>query len=140
VKLLIDYAMSFLGVPYVYGGNNRFTGLDCSGFVQEVIKSGGVILPSDMSAQGLHDLFINAGCKRQAGALAFFGKGPKEISHVALMVDGYRIIEAAGGDRTTRDFDEFKRRGAMVRIRPLTHRTDLITVLWPGYAFIAKEM
>lgn len=139
VKILTDYAMSFLGVPYLWAGKSRLTGIDCSGFVEEILKSGGADVQGVQNAQAFFDLFKSNPCKRQAGALAFYGTDVGHITHVALLLDAYRIIESAGGDHTTTNLDEAKRKSAMVRIRPLIHRPDLQAVLWPGYPFIPKE-
>ena len=42
---LIDVASRYTGIPYVFGGNNPSTGLDCSAFVQTVYRQFGVKLP-----------------------------------------------------------------------------------------------
>ena len=35
---IISYAKNYLGGRYVYGGNNLNTGVDCSGFAQQIMK------------------------------------------------------------------------------------------------------
>lgn len=135
---LISYAMSFLGTPYKWGGANRLEGLDCSGFVQEVLRSVGIDPPGDQTAQELYNKlepqsrFGTYG----AGCLAFYGKSLKEITHVALMIDQYRIIEAAGGGSKTLTLEDAKRDGACVRIRLLKHRNDFVGTLKPNYVSI----
>jgi NlpC/P60 family len=41
---VVDAASQYLGVPYVWGGDNPNTGLDCSGFVQLVFRDIGIDL------------------------------------------------------------------------------------------------
>lgn len=40
-----NYAVKFVGNPYVYGGTSLTNGADCSGFVMSVYKNFGVSLP-----------------------------------------------------------------------------------------------
>jgi hypothetical protein len=42
---VVAAAKKYLGVPYVFGGTNPKTGLDCSGLVQRVYKDLGIDLP-----------------------------------------------------------------------------------------------
>ncbi|MEN6371214.1 MAG: C40 family peptidase [Armatimonadota bacterium] len=42
---IVQTALQYLGVPYVYGGNSTTTGIDCSAFVRMVYKQFGVNLP-----------------------------------------------------------------------------------------------
>ena len=39
---ILQYAQQFLGNPYVYGGNSLTDGVDCSGFVQQVMANFGI--------------------------------------------------------------------------------------------------
>ena len=41
---VLEYAKSFIGVPYVYGGSSPH-GFDCSGFIMYVMKNFGVNMP-----------------------------------------------------------------------------------------------
>jgi cell wall-associated NlpC family hydrolase len=43
-KNIVQTAHQYLGIPYVYGGDNPSSGLDCSGFLQNVYKQMGVNL------------------------------------------------------------------------------------------------
>jgi cell wall-associated NlpC family hydrolase len=138
VNFTIDYAKSFLGTPYVFGGNNRLTGIDCSGFVCEVLRSAGVIGSEDLSAQMLFDKFMETTRMQveKAGSIAFYGKDTAHITHVAFHIDRYRVIEAGGGDSTTHSFEDARARGAMVRMRPYKYRKDYLCSLMPIYAAI----
>lgn len=139
MNLLAAYAFSFLGTFYKFGGNNKLEGLDCSGLVVELLKSTGEPLPyADMSAQMLFDHFSQNGeyNRYQIGALAFYGKSATEITHVGMLLDPYRMIEAGRGDRLTLTLEDARAKGAVVRIRPVKRRKDLVAVIRPKYATI----
>lgn len=74
---IVGAAKAYLGVPYVYGGNNPKTGLDCSSFVQHALADSGIQVGRTTTDQikqgqpvGLHQL--------QPGDVVFTepGKGP----------------------------------------------------------------
>lgn len=48
---VVDYAMQFVGNPYVYGGSSLTHGIDCSGFTMQIFKHFGITLPHSSSAQ-----------------------------------------------------------------------------------------
>lgn len=50
-KEIIDYALQYLGVPYVYGGKSLEEGTDCSGFTMLVYQKFGVSLPHNADWQ-----------------------------------------------------------------------------------------
>lgn len=135
---LIDYAKSFLGKPYIWGGEHPCIGFDCSGLVQEILKSAGLDPQGDQTAQGLHDYFESSSTHGvyAAGSLAFYGKSVTEITHVAFCIDPYRMIEAGGGDSSCVDTVSAVRKGAFVRMRLITARKDLVAILKPRYSTI----
>src|SRR5882672_5565376 len=47
----VEVARRYLGVPYVFGGSNPATGLDCSGLVQLVFRQLGIALPRTAQLQ-----------------------------------------------------------------------------------------
>ena len=138
MDLLIRYAMSFLGLPYRWGGENPLTGFDCSGLVQEILMSVGIDPQGDQSAQGLHDWFAPRSTHGaySAGALAFYGPSLNQITHVAFMVDAYRVIEAGGGGSSTKTLTDATAQNAVVRMRPVKHRKDFLVTLKPNYSVI----
>lgn len=140
MDILRAYALSFLGTPYKFGGANRLDGLDCSEFVQELLRSVGLDPPGDQTAQALFDHFSTHGewNRHGMGALVFFGKDARSISHVAMMLDNFRIIEAGGGRSDTKTLDDAKARGAMVRIRHMSFRKDVVAVIRPRYTTIGN--
>ncbi|WP_148872504.1 C40 family peptidase, partial [Serratia marcescens] len=42
---IVDYAKIWMSTPYVWGGTNLKTGVDCSGFMQQIYKNFGYSLP-----------------------------------------------------------------------------------------------
>lgn len=137
MKLLLDYALSFLGTPYLWGGDDPIFGYDCSGFIQELLMSVGMDPPGDQTAQALYNHFEKTASdynKYGPGNLAFYGKSVTEITHVAMMLDTYRIIEAGGGGHTVTSITDAAIKNAFVRIRLLKYRPDLVAVIKPRYA------
>ncbi len=138
---LIRYGESFLGIPYVYGGKN-LNGLDCSGFITEILKSISMLGYHEvLSAQGIYDRFIQpdkgAVCdKAIPGAILFFGKSPTAISHVAMACSAYSLIEAGGGDERTISPNMAIANDARVRKRGINYRLDFIAALLPKYPWI----
>ena len=98
---LLAYAISFLNVPYKYGGNNPLDGIDCLAFCLELLRASGEWNKSDASAKMMYDHFKEPknGTSLQthrAGALVFYGKG-NSISHVDFVLDKFQVIGAIGG-------------------------------------------
>lgn len=89
---VVKIAQSWLGTPYVWGGNTR-NGVDCSGFVKNVYESIGIILPR--TAQQQFE-FSNKISNRELrpGDLLFYRKGNK-ITHVAIYIGKGEIIHSS---------------------------------------------
>ncbi len=141
MQILLDYALQFVGKPYRWGGKTPIGGFDCSGLVQEILSSCGLDVPGDQNAQAYYYIFQKSGVMSAAkcGALAFFGKDEHNITHIGLLLDGNRMLEAGGGDsKTTNDLEALTQR-AYVRIRPVNHRSDCVGILMPPYPYWIKS-
>lgn len=140
MQILINYALSMVGTPYIWGGEGppHIGGYDCSGFIQELLRSVGFDPPGDQTAQALYDYFEKKGQWNRSGAgvLVFYGKGPSEITHIAMMIDVHRVIEAGGGNSSCRTREDAIRQGAFVRVRHHSHRSDEIARIRPDYGRI----
>lgn len=135
-QLLTEYALSFLGVPYIWGGQNRLVGVDCSGFAQMIAQAGGIDPSGDQTAQALYDHFHRtSGIEGipQWGAFAFYGESVLKISHVAWCLNPYQIIHAGGGDSTCKTLVDAMKKGACVRVDVLDYRSDRVAVIRPRY-------
>lgn len=89
---LINYAMQFLGNPYVWGGTSLTNGTDCSGFTMGVYSHFGYGLPRTSSAQAASLPSVSSSDVRP-GDLFFYGSGG--VSHVAIYIGNGQIIHAS---------------------------------------------
>lgn len=138
MNILIQYAMQFVAEPYRWGGDDPVNGFDCSGLIQELLASVGLDPPGDQTAQSLFDYFDLNGernPKPGAGVICFYGESVAKITHVALMLDAYRIIEAGGGGSKTTSLQAAADQNAFVRIRHLSNRKP-VAMRKPRYATI----
>ena len=58
---ILSSAQSLLGIPYVYGGNNPATGLDCTGYVIATYNRAGVAMP--VSGRSTYAMIASAQAK-----------------------------------------------------------------------------
>ena len=56
---VVNYALQFVGYPYVYGGNSLTNGTDCSGFTKLIYASYGIYLPRSASEQAYSGVHVN---------------------------------------------------------------------------------
>ena len=90
---LVEYALEFVGNPYVWGGTSLTKGADCSGFVLSVFKKYGYDLPHHSGSQA------NSGTKIKEsellpGDLVFYSNGSR-INHVAIYMGGGQVVHAS---------------------------------------------
>lgn len=132
---LVQYALSFVGLPYLWAGDDTINGFDCSGLVQEILASAGVDPKGDQTAQGLYDALEGTSKHGSVcvGALAFYGESVRKISHVAFCIDQYRMVEAGGGGSKTVTLQDAAAQNAYVRVRLIKSRKDLVATLKPQY-------
>ena len=88
VDEILDYAKTFLGVPYRLGagGPDLF---DCSGFTSYVFREFGFYLPHNSVMQARDTRPVESFSDLRKGDLVFFGSrgSIREIGHVGIVVD-----------------------------------------------------
>ncbi|RKX23735.1 MAG: hypothetical protein DRP45_09830 [Candidatus Zixiibacteriota bacterium] len=126
-KWLTRTALAYLGTPYRWGGDDP-SGFDCSGFVLECLKSVGFVDNQvDLTAEGLLAMFRESKITTpREGALLFQLNGQGTAIHVAICLDQWFQIAAAGGDRRTRQPNDAWRGNAFVRIRPIGRKSNQV--------------
>lgn len=93
-RRVVQEAYKYLGVPYVWGGNG-FSGLDCSGLVQQCYKSQGVILPRVSREQFNVGTPVNWN-ELQPGDRLYFASDGRRIDHTGIYIGNGQFIHASG--------------------------------------------
>lgn len=83
---VVDYAVQFVGNPYVYGGTSLTNGCDCSGFVQSVYAHFGVALPRTGQRNSGYEVPLDSA---QPGDIFCYS------GHVGIYMGNGQIVHAA---------------------------------------------
>lgn len=97
-KKLVQTAKSFLGHPYLWGGNSA-KGVDCSGFTKTVYRLHHIELPRDANMQvrtGVAVAIDSTYSQFKPGDLLFFGADTSRITHVGMYVGNRQFIHSDG--------------------------------------------
>ena len=84
-----EYALQFVGNPYVYGGTSLTNGADCSGFVMSVYANFGIKLPRTSAADRSQGSAVDGLENAQPGDLICYS------GHVALYIGNGQIVHAS---------------------------------------------
>ena len=87
-------ALKYIGGRYVWGGTTLGSGVDCSGFVQQIFKIYGVKLPRTSRDQAKIGTAVSSGNKK-VGDLIFYANSNGVIDHVAIYIGNNQIVHAA---------------------------------------------
>ena len=90
---IASYAQQFVGNPYRYGGNSLTSGIDCSGFTQQIMAKFGYSISRTSSSQSGDGRAVSTSNLR-VGDLVFYGDGGS-IDHVALYIGGGQVVHAS---------------------------------------------
>ena len=91
---VVNYAIQFVGNPYVWGGTSLTKGADCSGFTMQVMKHFGVSLPHYSGSQAQMGKAVKSS-EMRPGDLIFYAGSNGKINHVALYIGNGQIVHAA---------------------------------------------
>lgn len=86
---IANYALKFLGNPYVYGGTSLTNGADCSGFVQSVYKHFGISLPRTSGEQGKAGRAVDGVANAKPGDLVWYS------GHIGIYIGNEQIVHAS---------------------------------------------
>lgn len=93
-KDLVEYAVQFVGNPYVWGGESLTEGCDCSGFTMLIYANYGVSLPHN--AQTQYDYGTKVALEDvQPGDLIFYGNSEYDIEHVGIYIGNNQLLHAS---------------------------------------------
>lgn len=91
---IVNYAIQFVGNPYVWGGTSLTNGVDCSGFTMKVMQKFGVSLPHYSGLQAKMGKKVTSG-NMKPGDLIFYAGSNGRINHVALYIGNGQVVHAA---------------------------------------------
>jgi cell wall-associated NlpC family hydrolase len=131
---VVDEAKKYLGIPYVWGGTNPKTGLDCSGLTQLVYSKFGVDLPRVSYQQAKAGTAVASMADAKPGDLLAFGK---PVHHVAIYIGDGKMVEAPRPGKDVRISDVWETPSAIRRVLPTAAATSVASVAGTGGALKA---
>lgn len=91
---VVDYALSFVGGRYVWGGEDPHSGADCSGFVRYILSNTAGVSMSRSSYDQAREGETVSPETMQPGDLLFYGNG-RRVNHVAMYIGNGQIVHAS---------------------------------------------
>lgn len=92
---IANYAVNFVGNPYVWGGTSLTSGTDCSGFVQSIYSHFGYSITRtsrDQSVSAGYEVSLD---NRQPGDLIYYQNSSGVVNHVALYIGNNKVVHAS---------------------------------------------
>jgi len=110
---VVAVAKKYIGVPYVWGGTNPATGMDCSGFTQRVFKDLGVELPRVVSDQMRQGTPVASLAEAKPGDLLVSFGG----NHISVYLGNGKAIDAPVPGKTIQIRDAWEQQSNLTSIR-----------------------
>lgn len=92
---VVNFALQFVGGPYVYGGNSLTGGVDCSGFTQQVLGNFGIGIARTAGAQSQGGRAVDMGSLQPGDLLFYSGSGDYGIGHVTMYIGNGQVVHAS---------------------------------------------
>lgn len=89
---IANFALQFVGNPYVYGGTSLTNGADCSGFVQSVFGKFGISLPRTAYPQARCGKGVSLS-EAKAGDIVLYS------GHIAIYIGNGKVVHAYNSRR-----------------------------------------
>lgn len=90
---VVNFALQFVGNPYVMGGTSLTNGADCSGFVQSVFANFGISLPRTTYGQSVSGDSVDIEDIRIGDIISYGYDG--YVTHSALYIGNGTIVHAS---------------------------------------------
>ena len=91
---IVNYALQFVGNPYVWGGTSLTNGADCSGFTQSVLRHFGISIPRVSRDQSRAGSAVTQS-EMRPGDLVFYTNSSGTVNHVAMYIGNGQVVHAA---------------------------------------------
>ena len=92
---VVNFALQFIGNPYVWGGTSLTNGADCSGFTQSVMANFGIGIPRTAGAQSASGRAVDLGSIQPGDLLFYSGSGDYGIGHVTMYIGNGQVVHAS---------------------------------------------
>ncbi|MGK3709180.1 C40 family peptidase [Arthrobacter sp. IK3] len=112
-EALMGSVEKYLGLPYIWGGNDPAVGLDCSSFVQNVFKDLGYTLPRVTWDQMNAGTKVDSMAQAQPGDLLFTHDG----GHVSIYLGNGKVVDAPQPGQTIQIRDAWETDANITTIR-----------------------
>lgn len=93
-KELVEYALTFVGGTYKWGGNSLTEGVDCSGFTQQIFAKYNVSLSRCSYEQAGNGVEIAFSELQPGDLLFYYDSSLNRIGHVAIYIGDNQIVHA----------------------------------------------
>ena len=118
-QALVTAAEKYIGVPYVWGGTNPTTGLDCSGLVQRAMADLGVTVPRVAHDQAKLRTAVATLDQAKPGDLLVFNGG----THIGIYVGDGKMVDAPKPGKSVAVRDVYEAPTAIRRVLPQASAT-----------------
>lgn len=93
-ETIVTYANQAVNSPYLYGGNDLSTGVDCSGFLQAIYQKAGYDLPRSMDDQKSVCTEVSFDSLLPGDIIFYANSDETSITHVGMYIGDNKIIHA----------------------------------------------